>query len=552
MKHRYLGVVAALVAASMVAAGCGDSKSSGAAAKAGTTTSPVGALPQRGGTITVAVFTQARGIDPNLINGSGNTGGNEIGAVFDRLIEWNPTTRSYDPRVAESVTANADSTVWTIKLRPGIKFQNGDPLTADAVKFSIERQKAGGNVRGSLTSIKSVDVVDPLTATVSLASSWPAFRAFLSASVGMIVNPAVVAKMGTSFGSAPVGAGVGPYMFESFTPGESLILKKNPNYWGGEPYLDEIKFVPVSGAQQALDFLKAGAVQMAMLRDAVAEDGARSAGFPGYEVVGSLGDMILVNNGLTFTCSKGQPAQYCAGKADGTSVRSTPPGADLRVRQAIQLAIDPKVVDERANSGKGNPATSLFDPSFPWDPGVKLPAPNLAQAKTLVQEAKAAGWDGNLRLSCDNSPQRTAMALAVQAELGAAGIHVDVTNQDLNSTINDVLVKRDYQIACWGQVTTSDESGLVGVDGFLRSNYANNYSGYQNPKMDAALDELKVATTDGARKAAFKKIADLWVADAISAPLGAPIERMTWSKKVNGVRGTILSAVAFDKVWLSQ
>jgi peptide/nickel transport system substrate-binding protein len=144
------------------------------------------------------------------------------------------------------------------------------------------------------------------------------------------------------------------------------------------------------------------------------------------------------------------------------------------------------------------------------------------------------------------------MALAVQAELGAAGIHVDVTNQDLNSTINDVLVKRDYQIACWGQVTTSDESGLVGVDGFLRSNYANNYSGYQNPKMDAALDELKVATTDGARKAAFKKVADLWVADAISVPLGAPVERMTWSKNVHGVRGTILSAVTFDRVWVSQ
>jgi peptide/nickel transport system substrate-binding protein len=547
-----VGELGALIAVALLAASCSSSTKSGATGKASVTTSSAVAQPQQGGTLTVAVFTQVRGVDPNLINGSGNTGGNEIGAVFDRLIVWNPTTKSYDPQVAESVTANPDFTVWTIKLRPGIKFQNGDPLTADAVKFSIERQKAAGNVRGSLTAIKSVDVVDPLTASVTLNSSWPAFRAFLSASVGMIVNPAVVNKLGSNFASAPVGAGVGPYMFESFTPGEALVLKKNPNYWGGQPYLDAIKFVPVSGAQQALDFLKTGAVQMAMLRDAVAEDGARSAGFAGYEVVGSLGDMILINNGLTFTCAKGQPAQYCTGKADGTAVRSNPPGADLKVRQAIQLAIDPKQIDQRANSGKGNPATSVFDPTFPWDPGVKLPAPNLAQAKTLVQQAKAAGWDGNISLSCDNSPQRAAIGLAVQAELGAAGIHMTVSNEDLNSVINDVLVKRDYQLACWGQVTTSDESGLVGIDGFLRSNYANNYSGYQNPKMDAALDELKVATTDPARRAAFKKIADLWVTDAISVPLDAPIERMTWTNNVHGVRGTILSAVVFDKVWLSQ
>jgi hypothetical protein len=70
--------------------------------------------------------------------------------------------------------------------------------------------------------------------------------------------------------------------------------------------------------------------------------------------------------------------------------------------------------------------------------------------------------------------------------------------------------------------------------------------------MDAALNELKVATSDAAKKAALKKVADLWVSDAISVPLAAPVERMTWLKSVNGVQGTMLSAVVFDKVWLSS
>jgi peptide/nickel transport system substrate-binding protein len=546
----------ALLVMTMIGAACGGDDTSASGTNDGTAapTTTVAAQPQRGGTIAVAVFTQVRGVDPDLINGSGNTGGTELGAIYDRLVEWNPKTRTYDPRVAESVTPNADATEWTVKLRPGIKFHNGDPLTSDAVKFSIERQKAEGNVRGSLAAVKSVDIIDPLTTKIVLSASWPAFEAFLSGSVGMLVNPTVVKALGKDFASAPVGAGVGPYMFDSFKPGEALVLKKNPNYWDGEPYLDGLRFVPVSGAAQALDFLKGGVVQMAMMRDAKVEAAAKSEGYDGYEVVGSLGEILLVNNGQDLTCNKGEPAKYCAGKPDGSSIRTVPPGADVKVRQAIQLAIDPKVVDQRANDGKGNPALGVFDPSFPWDPGVKVPAQNVEKAKSLVQEAKAAGWNGKIGLSCDNTPQRSATALALQAMLNGVGMDVDMSRaaQDLNSTINDVLVKRDFDLACWGQVTTSDEAGLVGIDGFLRGKSANNYSGYQSAAMDAALNELKVAKTDTDKKAAFKKVADLWVSDAISVPLAAPVERMTWAKNVNGVRGTILSAVVLDKVWLAR
>jgi peptide/nickel transport system substrate-binding protein len=557
MKNARVAPFVVGVTLAILAAGCSSSgkKASPSNPSPGSATSASSAAgqPRRGGTLTVAVFSEVRGVDPLTTNGSGNTGGNELGAIYDRLIEWNPVTRTYDPKVAESVTANADSTVWTIKLRPGIKFQSGDPLTSDAVKFSIDRQKTGGNIKGLLTSVKSVDVVDPLTTQITLISSWPAFRALLSGSAGMIVDPAVVNRLGSNFASAPVGAGVGPYMFKSFNTGEALELTKNPNYWGGEPYLDELKFVPVSGPDQALGFLKSGAVQMAVLRDPQVEAQAKAAGLDGYDSPVSLGEMLLINNGLGLTCSNGQPAQYCAGKPDGTKVRSTPPGADLLVRQALQLAIDPKVVNERANGGKGIPATSVFDPAFPWDPGVKLPAPNPSTAKALVNQAKASGWDGKISLSCDNSAPRMATALTVQAELGAVGIDVDMSKatQPLNSTISDVLTKKDYQMACWGITVTPDEAGLVLVDGNLRSTSGTNYAGYQNPKMDAALDELKVATTDATKKAALKKVADLWVGDAIGIPLAAPVERMTWVKSVKGIRGTELSAVTFDKSWLS-
>ena len=96
----------------------------------------------------------------------------------------------------------------------------------------------------------------------------------------MIVDPAVVTRLGANFASDPVGAGVGPFMFKSFQPGEALDLVRNPDYYGGQPYLDELRFVPVSGPQQAVDFLKAGQLQMAVLRDPQAESAAKAGRIP--------------------------------------------------------------------------------------------------------------------------------------------------------------------------------------------------------------------------------------------------------------------------------
>ena len=121
-------------------AGSGSSgvAGSGASGSAATTTT---LTPKRGGTITISEFSAAGGLDPAKIGNSGTTGGNTALAIYDTLMGYNPVTGKYYGRTAQSLEAtNADFTLWTLKLKSGIKFGDGTDYNAEAVKFSIERE----------------------------------------------------------------------------------------------------------------------------------------------------------------------------------------------------------------------------------------------------------------------------------------------------------------------------------------------------------------------------------------------------------------------------
>jgi peptide/nickel transport system substrate-binding protein len=301
--------------------------------------------------------------------------------------------------------------------------------------------------------------------------------------------------------------------------------------------------------------MKTGTLQAAFLRDAVTIAKAKSEGVGSADAVVSGGEMIILNAGVEVTCAKELPAAQCAGKPDGTKVATSPATKDPKVRQAVAAALDVKTIDARANEGKGLPATSLLDSSFPWDPKVPLASFDLEKAKRLVTEAKAAGWNGKVRFTCGvEDPQRSNEALAIQTMLKAAGIEVDTAraNIKVSEQVDDVITKKDYDLACWGLQTTPDDAGAAQIDQFLRSTSASNRTGYKNATMDATLTELKGASTDAARTAAFKKIAELWATDMPGVPIFHTPQGVYWTSKVHGIKGTGLSAAAFDKAWIEK
>lgn len=541
-------LLAALVALAVLSTACGDDGDSGGDGAASTTS----AAPVKGGQLTMGVWSEAAGLDPILMFASGNAGGTEVGLIYDRLVEWNPATKKFDMRTADSVTPNADFTQWTVKVKPNITFTDGTKYDADAMKFNFDRQrKENTTLRGALASITDVSVVDPLSVRVTLSEPWTGFPFLLSISLGMLVSPAAVAKLGKDLAVRPEGAGAGPFEFVSYAKGEGLVVKRNEKYWGGDVYLDRVKIVTLNGGQATYDALKTGTIDVGFLRDPGPIQQSRTDKVSGADLAFSSGELLLVNNGTEVTCAAGKPEPACAGKADGTKIATKTPGTDPKVRKAVQLALDTKALDQRINDSKGLPAAALLAPSFPWDPKVALPSPNLAEAKKLVTEAKSAGWDGKIRLACTNTPARLATSLGIKTQLEAAGMTVDdsKTNIDVPAILQEVITKKDFDLACWGLQFTPDDGTVLQIESFLRSTSASNRVGYKNASVDAAITELKKAATDDAKTAAFKKISEAWANDAPSVPIAHVEERVVWSPKVRGLSTTAQNQVVFTKAW---
>lgn len=223
-----------------------------------------------GGTLTMGTLAAPQGLDPAGQPGNEPTGGSEITALFDTLMNYDSATRTYKPLVAKYLEPDARNVVWTLTLRNDIRFGNGDPLTAQAVKASIERHQAADNTQTSridAATIHSIAVVGPKTVRFTLKAPDPSFSRILATDIGMITNPKVVAERGADFASNPAGAGVGPYELERYAPGDEIVLKARNDYWGGPVCIQTIRFVSIIGAQGTYDALQHGELNVAYLRE---------------------------------------------------------------------------------------------------------------------------------------------------------------------------------------------------------------------------------------------------------------------------------------------
>ena len=405
-SRRLARMVAGVVALALVAAACGDDGDDGGTPSGSTGGGATTTLqPQSGGTLTFAAYSNIPGLDPMVALGSGTSGAIQMATVYGSLARYDTATNKYTPDMLESFTANADSSEWTLKIRPGIKFTDGTDFNAEAVRFSLNRHRVGNSLPDStcaeyiacprstrssaifMALVGDVQAVDPLTVKVTLKEPWTSFPYTLASEPGMVPSPTALKKCdGTKnpntceFNLKPVGAG--PFMISAFKVDESIELVRNPNYWGGTVYLDGVRFVTLLdlGGEKTYDALKTGTVQGAYLRVASAVARAKTDKVPGIPGIDQAGENLLLNMGVTVTCAAGKPEPLCVGKPDGPTP-TTPPTANLKVRQAIVAAFDPKAWNERVYQGNGLTGTELFQKSFPWDPGVPGPKYDLEQAE---------------------------------------------------------------------------------------------------------------------------------------------------------------------------
>ena len=476
------------------------------------------------------MLTEPTGLDPVNDSAAGTTGGTHMAAIYDALIRWNPENGEFEPQLAEGLSANDDSSVWTLTLRKGVNFSDGSPLLADAVVKSFNRY-AGSNFGGFLyKQVSQVEAVDDLTVKYTLTEPWAGFPMLLAGNMGYVTNPAAVDAMGKDFSLNPKGAGAGPYIIDRFEPGSGVYLKANPNYWGGPVCVESLTFVRIPGGPATYEAYKTGQLQMAFLREPIAISAARDDNQSMFKWAKNAGTVVMLNNGVGG---------------------SKPPTADVRVRKAIDLALDPAVINDRVNEGKGVPSKALFPESSRFYTAVDPNPVDPDAAKKLVDEVIAEGsWDGSIEFACHNAPSRLAVATAVEAMLQRAGFKVTVKN---NMNVQELLrltdIEKNYMTACSGFQIGEEDVWSSMASGFSCS--SPNRLGYCNQEMDAALAELKQAKGLEAQKAVLAKIQKIWNETVPSSITETIEEVIVTDSKVQGVVPTIDSRVLFHNASIS-
>ena len=328
-------------------------------------------------------------------------------ALHDALVKPMPAG-IMTPSLAESWTVSKDGLAYEFLIRKGAKFHNGDPVTADDVKFTFERYK-GASAKLLKDKVKEVQVVAPNRVRFVLREAWPDFMAFYGTSAtgaAWIVPKKYVEKVGDDgYKKAPVGAG--PYKFVSFEPGVELVLEAFPDYWRKAPSVKRLVMRTISDESTRAVAVKTGEVDAGYLfGGAVAEDLKRS---PGIRVVAPL---LYGIYWLDFL-ERWDPKS---------------PWHDRRVRLAASLAIDRDAINQAEMLGLGKAAGAFVPPQFDFALAVEPPRHDVARAKQLMAEAGYAnGFDGG---DLTPLPPYTSLGESVGSFLGVIGIRTRVRTME--------------------------------------------------------------------------------------------------------------------------
>jgi peptide/nickel transport system substrate-binding protein len=328
-------------------------------------------------------------------------------ALHDALVKPMPAGIN-TPSLAESWTASKDGLTYEFVLRKNARFHNGDPVTAEDVKFTFERYK-GASAKVLKDKVKEVRIAAPNRVRFVLKEPWPDFMAFYGTSAtgaGWIVPKKYLEKVGEDgFKKAPIGAG--PYKFVSFNPGVELVLEAFGDYWRKAPSVKRLVMKSIPDETTRAAAVKAGEVDAAYLfGGAVAEELKRS---PGIRVVAPLLYGI-----------------YWLDFLDRWDPKS--PWHDRRVRLAASLAIDRDAINQAEMLGLGKSAGGFVPPQFDFALAIEPPRFDVKRAKQLMTEAGFPnGFDGG---DLTPLPPYTSLGEAVGNFLGAIGIRTRVRTME--------------------------------------------------------------------------------------------------------------------------
>lgn len=491
-----------------------------------------------GGSLTFAPTGLGTTLDPYTEPGGTSQSGPEELALYGSLLRFDESTNKFVGDIAAGITPNADASVWTLKLRPNVKFGNGDPMDAAAVKASIERDidpKGTGAEKSEGGYVKAINVVDPQTVQFVLNGGYGYWPLELSAgggtvgALGMIQDVKVVNQMGADkFGQDPSQGSAGPYEVESWNPPNQVVLKARPNWWGGTVCIQKLTYVTLNSIQARLDGMKNGDVQMATLSRDPVDTATATAEYPNATTIDQGNSIVEFN-------------------------QANPTLSDVVARQAIAYAIDPKVISARAFGGKALAGTGLVypDKTAGIDQGTEGLPYNPTKAKQLVSQLKSEGKNLTFTLICANSPSSNVQAaIAVQSLLNAVGFKITVKPEGETQAISDVYINRNFSMWLGGQVgpLATEYASLYRFDS---TNPGNPY-GMKDPAFDATLNTLRQAQNTTQLLSAMQAVQTEWNKVVPGVVYASDEPALIWTKNLHGLYFTRAITPYFDKAWISK
>lgn len=483
--------------------------------------------PAPGQTLSVGVAAPVTSLDPHFQDAAPNKG--LASHIFDGLTDLDEHSRVI-PALAES-WRRLDDHSWEFTLRPGVRFHDGRELTAEDVAFSIERTGRLPNAPAPFTtytrSIREVRIVDPRTLVIVTDIVEPLTPGNLAQV--KIVSRAAAADAGTEeFNSGRAAVGTGPFRLVSHIPGSRTELARHDGYWGKAPAWERVSYRTISSAGSRVAALLAGDVQVV---DAVPSgDLARLRGTPDVTIAETVG-LRLIYLWLDQRSAESTPA--VAGP-DGQALPRNPL-RDLRVRQALSLAINRQAIVDRTLEGAAI-ATGQFMPPGGVSHAPELPVPPFdpERARALLTEA---GFPGGLRITLNGPSDRYLNGAQVMQAIGQmwqrVGVRTAVEPQPW-TVFSGRVGRGEYSAALGGVGNASGDASLalrivVASHEPARGLGTLNYGRYANPQLDAMIARAVSEPDDAAREGLLREAVTAAMADVSLIPLH--IQKNIWATR---------------------
>lgn len=423
-------------------------------------------------------------------------------AICDKLFDINERLEV----VPQLATAHRweNPTTLIITLRDGVRFHDGEPMDAEAVRYSINRHLTmqGSFRRSEISEIDRVEVVDPRTVRIILKTPSASFLSALTDRAGMIVSPKAAEAAGRNFGNRPVCAG--PFRFVERVAQERIVVERFREYWdAANIHFDRVTYLPIPDNTVRLANLQSGAVEFVerMEPDDMATIGrTRTLRAVAVDELGYQG--ITINNG------NGERA-------------NTPLGRDARVRQALELSIDRAAINQVVYEGMYTPTQQPFPPANPFHVRDFPPTErNVERARTLLREAGVT-TPFPVELTVPNNPDLRQVGEVIQSMAAEAGFAVTLRAMEFASSLQ-AATRGEFQTYLVGWSGRVDPDGNIFT--FTRTGGGQNDGRYSNLEVDRLLDAARTELDVAKRR-------DLY-AQAVRIAFGQDVSRIyLWHRK---------------------